>query len=96
MAFVVGMAVGIFPLLRHQHELTGSWWQSTYSPIDRTAPALGVVGTNLAYYVVGEGSSLLVCGVVATVLMVVVVEIITIMRAGEEVTWLLEEKVVIT
>lgn len=51
-------ALGVAPLLIHQHALTGGWLHATYTPVDAAPPSLHYVAANLAYYLAGDGSDL--------------------------------------
>jgi len=49
--FLAGTTLcGIVPLLMHQKRLTGSYFQSTYSQIDATAPSVANIPNNFANY----------------------------------------------
>lgn len=49
--FLAGVTLcGIVPLLMHQKRLTGSYFQSTYSQIDATAPSVANIPNNFANY----------------------------------------------
>ena len=58
-ALLGAFGAGVLPLLFHQRALTGSWFHSTYTPQDASAPAWSCIGGNLAYYFAGSGSDLI-------------------------------------
>lgn len=51
-----GAAFGVAPLLVHQARVAGAWYLPTYSALDATSPAFGVVRANVAYYLAPSGA----------------------------------------